>query len=82
MGGRGAQRSAHAPSPTPITCFGLFKWLRERDNHFNLVEMDHTRVNQREVMGMLINSLSSWSDSVSDLKAHSLLDAFLRFDCL
>lgn len=33
-------------------------------------------------MKTLINSLSSWSDSVFNLKACSLLDGFLRLDCL
>lgn len=44
--------------------------------------MDLAGVNQREMMEMLINSLSSWSDSVFNLKAYGLLGGFLRFDCL
>lgn len=44
--------------------------------------MNLARVNEREMMEMLINLPSSWSDSVFNLKAYSLLGGFLRFDCL
>lgn len=40
--------------------------------------MDLARVNQRELMEMLINLLSSWSGSVFNLKAHTVFPrAFL-----
>lgn len=44
--------------------------------------MNLARVNQREMMEVLINLPSSWSDPVFNLKAYSLLGGFLRFDWL
>lgn len=53
----------------PRTFFQLLKWMHNRENHFNLLEMAPAKVNHTEMMEMLINLLSSWSDSVFNLKA-------------
>jgi hypothetical protein len=44
--------------------------------------MDLAKVNQREMMEILINLLSSWSDSAFNLKAPVFWVDFLRSDCL
>ena len=53
----------------PGTHIQLLKWMYNRDNHFNLLEMAPAKANHREMMEMLINLLSSWLDSVFNLKA-------------
>lgn len=66
----------------PGTYFQLLKWMHNRENHFNLLEMAPAKVNHREMMEMLINLLSSWSDSLFNLKGWSLLGVFLKSDHL
>lgn len=39
--------SAYISSPQPETYFQLLKWMHKRDNHFNLLEMDRVKVNQK-----------------------------------